>query len=190
MGFVYIITCTKSPKVYIGVTIRAVEQRWYAHCKSVERGYKNKFANAVRKYGSDSFQIKPVFKSNSLRELFDKEKQLIQEMDSIENGWNTTKGGEGGSAKGRKFSAEHRQRISVSNKGKHSGSQQRQQHKDTRKAYKPLEKIECPQCGKLLVQGRMPYHLECHAAGRINGNDFSTISSGTQGCYNSIYDKQ
>lgn len=100
-------------KKYIGITKRKPSYRW-----NNGKGYSNqpKFYNAINKYGWDLFNHQIV--KDNLPEQCAKtlEKILISVYDTIENGYNVTIGGEGGS--GRIVTEETRRKISESNKGK------------------------------------------------------------------------
>ena len=60
VGYIYKITCLINNKVYIGQTIRTIEDRWIKHQReSIGGKYQldTKFARALRKYGVDNFKI-------------------------------------------------------------------------------------------------------------------------------------
>lgn len=80
-------------KCYVGQTIeRPVSKRWGK--KGI--GYKGqvKFWNAIEKYGWENFKHIIVSKEFEVgKELNDAEKLLIEKLNSVENGYNTSPGG-------------------------------------------------------------------------------------------------
>ena len=138
----YVVYKHTSPngKVYIGITMKKPEYRW-----NNGRGYKtNKhFYNAILKYGWDNFQHDIVASGLTKEEACKMEQELIAKHDSTNTskGYNQSIGGESGSlgvkysletiekrkrnrtyttswAKGKKFSAEHIEKIRIANTGK------------------------------------------------------------------------
>lgn len=98
---IYKATNVVTGKFYIGKTIQSLKKRRYVHEWSAARGekargYKSKFYNALRKYGSGSFQWKIIDTANTLEELNKKERRYIAELDSIKRGYNISPGGAGG----------------------------------------------------------------------------------------------
>jgi group I intron endonuclease len=84
-----------SGKVYIGQTIHTLETRKNTHLKMVEVG-KSKFYKALKSYGVDNFDWVVIDTATTKDELNQKEKQYIQEYNSIEEGYNMVEGGTGG----------------------------------------------------------------------------------------------
>jgi hypothetical protein len=81
-------------KVYVGKT-KNFEDRKLKHYYS-PRYYKTKMANAIFKHGFDSIIWEVLFESDDSKIIDEKEKQLIIEFNSIENGYNISLGGDGG----------------------------------------------------------------------------------------------
>ena len=131
-----------SPKglVYIGITMKNPQHRW-----NNGNGYKpNKhFFNAILKYGWDNFKHEIIATGLSKETACELEKALIAEYDSTNplKGYNRSIGGDCGSlgvkyspeeiarirsgrvytsswAKGKKFTAEHIEKIRIANTGK------------------------------------------------------------------------
>lgn len=108
MGFIYIIRCSKSPKVYIGQTTENLLcNRWKTHRYVAKKytemidnpelrdelnGGNSHLYNAMAKYGRNNFTIEALDEVDNdlLNEL---EEQFIEEFDSITNGYNIRKGG-------------------------------------------------------------------------------------------------
>ena len=89
--FIYKITNNANGKMYIGQTIRPIEQRFNRHVRDAERGVLDThFARAIRKYGSEHFQIEVIDTAVSQLELNEKERHWIQYFDSVNMGYNET----------------------------------------------------------------------------------------------------
>lgn len=102
MGAVYKLT-SPSGKHYIGKTKGSLEIRWGQHKtlwkKLKEKGdYTGATPNlfyAFDKYGTDNWVKEILFESDNVEELNNKEIELIEQFDTIKNGYNVTKGGDG-----------------------------------------------------------------------------------------------
>lgn len=96
-GSIYIIRNTVNDKVYIGQTTMSINERFYAHKKpsthKARRTYK--LYNAMAKYGVDKFYIEPLEENVPIEKLDEKEIEYISKFGSFENGYNSTKGGDG-----------------------------------------------------------------------------------------------
>lgn len=76
-------------KTYIGITRQTVEKRWRNGL-----GYKNQpIYNQIKKYGWDNIKHIVLYENLSRQEAQLKEIELIQEYDSINNGYNISFGG-------------------------------------------------------------------------------------------------
>ena len=119
---VYCIKNTINNKEYIGLTTRALEERWKQHIRESNREgsweWNTPLGNAIKKYGKDSFQIFVLEECSSETELKQKEIQLIKERKSLasETGYNLTLGGDG--RLGYKLSEETKRKIGEGNLGK------------------------------------------------------------------------
>lgn len=112
-AYVYIITCRESGKQYVGETIHP-DKRWAGHVYAAEHGGKTKFSRAIRKYGSSVFEFELIagFLSQDDALLF--ETQLIRELNTVRNGYNSSEGGRGGLCP----SDEVRKKIGDANRGR------------------------------------------------------------------------
>lgn len=89
--FIYKITNNINGKMYIGQTIRPIEKRFNRHIRDAERGVLDThFARAIRKYGSEHFQVEELDIATTQDELNAKERYWIQYFDSINAGYNET----------------------------------------------------------------------------------------------------
>jgi group I intron endonuclease len=90
---IYRITNILNGKVYIGQTIRTLEERWKDHCSGNSKCLAIK--SAIDKYGADNFTIEPIDQANSFEELNKKEGDWIVAMNSLSpNGYNLKTGGD------------------------------------------------------------------------------------------------
>ena len=89
--WVYKITNIQNNKVYIGQTIRPVEQRFNRHINdAINNKLDTHFARAIRKYGKEKFTIEIIDKAENQEQLNLKEQYWIRQYNSIENGYNET----------------------------------------------------------------------------------------------------
>lgn len=97
-GYIYLITNKVNGKQYVGQTSKTIEKRWKQHL-SHSRYEQNYLYYAMRKYGTDNFDIKELDKiecsnSKELNDLLNKiEIRYISKYDTYENGYNLTIGG-------------------------------------------------------------------------------------------------
>ena len=95
-GIIYKATNKINNKVYIGQTIRTLEERIYYHYYRAANQPEithTHFINAIRKYGQEAFQWEIIDSAENKDELDNKEKYWIQYYDSIHNGYNIQAGG-------------------------------------------------------------------------------------------------
>ena len=98
MGFIYKITNDINDKVYIGKTIRTLPVRWREHLsdyKEIQEIDNRPLYSSMLKYGVNHFIIYEVEECPD-ELLNEREKFWIAFYDSYENGYNATKGGDGG----------------------------------------------------------------------------------------------
>lgn len=79
-------------KVYIGQTIKTLEERKCEHLKYVHNGKGFRFHKAIRKYGEDNFIWSVIDTASTVEELNQKECYWIEYYKSYINGYNSTKG--------------------------------------------------------------------------------------------------
>lgn len=71
---IYLIENVVNNKVYVGQTIRTLEQRWAAHVQSMKNGNGcPALMNAMLKYGVENFTIKQIDSASTKEELDKKE---------------------------------------------------------------------------------------------------------------------
>ena len=89
--FIYKITNTKNGKIYIGQSIRPIEQRFRRHINDATNNILDThFARAIRKYGPENFVIELLDSAKTQSELNEKEQFYIIKYDSVNNGYNET----------------------------------------------------------------------------------------------------
>lgn len=95
MAKIYKIINTINNKIYIGCTIKSIEERFAEHeSRSKIYKYKCKLYNSVKKYGWENFKIEEILDCDE-SEMFVLEKKYINEYNSFKLGLNSTLGGEG-----------------------------------------------------------------------------------------------
>ncbi len=127
---IYLVTCLANGKGYVGKTTNSLEARWKAHLKHARSGSNQVLQRAIRKHGDEQFVVRVVAECQTKEELNRTEIEKIVELGTrIPNGYNVTKGGDGGTGHlpgethpmyGRKHSDETRAQMSQSHIGKHS----------------------------------------------------------------------
>ena len=88
---IYKVTNKVNKKVYIGQTIRSIEERWKEHAEKGGALYR-----AINKYGKENFTVEQIDVACDRNELDEKEKYWIKYYDSTnkKKGYNLTYGGE------------------------------------------------------------------------------------------------
>ena len=121
MGYIYKITNQISKKCYIGETKKSNPYlRWNEHKRKIDQGIGcPALQDAVKKYGIENFTFEVLII------CFDEDRyrfeiEYIKKYNSIApNGYNLTKGGEGGGFYGKKHSQETIERIRITSKQKY-----------------------------------------------------------------------
>lgn len=95
--YVYKITNKINKKIYIGITVRSLSERFYEHYYHREKRKHLHLYAAMIKYGIESFSIEQIDFGKNQKELFEKEMYWIKTLKSDESdiGYNNTQGGEG-----------------------------------------------------------------------------------------------
>lgn len=89
--FIYKITNIQNGKIYIGQSIRPIEQRFKRHINdAINNKLDTHFARAIRKYGENSFVVELIDTAKSQSELTKKECYWINYYDSVNCGYNET----------------------------------------------------------------------------------------------------
>ena len=89
--WIYKITNIQNNKVYIGQTIRPIQDRFHRHITdALNNILDTHFARAIRKYGKDNFIIEQIDQAQTQDELNKKEQYWIQYYNSVQTGYNET----------------------------------------------------------------------------------------------------
>ena len=89
--WIYKITNIQNNKVYIGQTIRPIEQRFKRHISdALNNILDTHFARAIKKYGKENFIIEQIDTAQTQEELNQKEQYWIQYYNSVNEGYNET----------------------------------------------------------------------------------------------------
>ena len=89
--WIYKITNVQNNKIYIGQTIRPIQDRFHRHINdALNNILDTHFARAIRKYGKDNFIIEQIDQAQTQDELNKKEQYWIQYYNSVQNGYNET----------------------------------------------------------------------------------------------------
>lgn len=114
-------------KCYIGRTSRPLADRRKDHERGSKRP-KQIFHHALKKYGKENFEWSILVECATSEEMYEAERRLIKEVDTLApRGYNTTDGGDGGgvgegnSFFGKKHTAESKRKISESRRGQCMG---------------------------------------------------------------------
>ena len=115
MGSVYLLTNIINNKKYVGKTSRPIKMRLNEHFKNSSKKCRY-LSRAISKYGKEAFICSILFESDDIKELNNKEIELIKELNTTSpNGYNLTLGGEGAV-----FTEEIKQYISNKLKGRNN----------------------------------------------------------------------
>jgi len=116
VGCVYQAKSLVNGKLYIGKTMRTLEERKVAHLSASREGLNYPFPRAIHRHGLNGFEWRVLFESNNDAELLHMEKVLIAVKGSkVPAGYNSTDGGEGST--GLHPTEETRAKISASQVG-------------------------------------------------------------------------
>ena len=89
--WIYKITNIQNNKVYIGQTIRPIQDRFNRHINdAINNIIDTHFAKAIRKYGKENFIIEEIDTATTQEELTEKEKYWIQYYNAVNEGYNET----------------------------------------------------------------------------------------------------
>ena len=116
---IYMVKNKINGKMYIGQTVRGLEQRTREHITVANRNIDNTYFHcAIRKHGADNFNWTRLHTCDNIEELNKLETYYIGLYDTYENGYNLTLGGNG--SVGYEVSENTKRKISESLKGKNN----------------------------------------------------------------------
>ena len=95
MPYIYKIENKLNGKIYIGKTLKTIQERWKEHCRDFqkERYEKRPLYSAMNKYGIENFFIEEVEQCEE-SVLSEREKYWIEYYGSFKYGYNATNGGD------------------------------------------------------------------------------------------------
>ena len=102
MYYIYKITCKVTNKNYIGKSTVSIEERYRRHLSDAKH-LDTHLARAFKLYGEDAFELSLIEECpEDLTLLSNREIYWIDKFDSYYNGYNETKGGDGGNTYSKK----------------------------------------------------------------------------------------
>jgi len=123
MMIIYQARCLTSGKIYVGQTKTSLEERRCRHeYNAFSKNMQTYFYRALRKYGKDDFEWSIIYEASELEDLDVLEIQFIESLNTlVPNGYNLTKGGDGGDTFSRLSSEEQdqkRRKMSLASTGR------------------------------------------------------------------------
>lgn len=92
-SIIYKVINTETNEIYIGATRNSIDERKNDHIQKSDNGKGYKFHNAISTYGANAFRWEQIDTASTNNELASKEIKYISEYDTLENGYNSDKGG-------------------------------------------------------------------------------------------------
>ena len=92
-GIIYKATNVATGEVYIGATTINLKDRINDHYNKAIKDYGYKFQNAIREYGIENFTWEQIDTAQDPNELALKESNYIKKFDTVNNGYNSNRGG-------------------------------------------------------------------------------------------------
>ena len=89
---IYKITNILTEEIYIGQTTRPINERWQEHTYNSSSPL---LKIAIQKYGVENFTIEIIEKCKNIKKLTKREQYWINHYDSLQNGYNSNRGGNG-----------------------------------------------------------------------------------------------
>lgn len=133
-GIIYKVTNEINEKVYIGQTIVPLNERISAHIsRSLNKKDNMHFHRAIRKYGKVNFRWEVIARCDSKEELDKAEIAMIKKYNSRKEGYNSTRGGEGGSDPGFKHTRETKKKIAESLRGEENPNYGKHRSEETKR---------------------------------------------------------
>lgn len=90
---IYTIENKINGKKYVGSTTQGLKRRWAQHKKDAIKNPVTRIAKAIKKYGADNFILDAHIECDDIENMYDWERELISQYDTIKNGYNSHKGG-------------------------------------------------------------------------------------------------
>jgi hypothetical protein len=110
----YLVTNLITGDRYIGITERHIKDRWRQHIQTARSGRGYLLHVAIQQYGPQNFSCEHVASARSRYLLSKVEQELIEQYDTVEHGYNQTRGGDAGDKVGEPVSVADKTYISFS----------------------------------------------------------------------------
>lgn len=130
MGCIYCIQNLITNKRYIGQTKQRLSKRIYQHWMQARKGVDTPLYHAIRKYSKQDFKIFTLEECNICL-LDEKEQYWIEHFNTLKEGYNCNKGGQG--TLGFRHSEETKIKMSLSKKGKVSSQKGKKMSEEQKK---------------------------------------------------------
>lgn len=184
-GVIYLFTNTVNGKQYVGQTVSALKDRTKKHFYDARKGCTFLLHKAIRKYGEELFRVEEIDTAISRIDLNKKETLHILLLNTLKpNGYNISPGG--GGLSGVHHSAESRNKISQSLRGREFTKEHRQKISET-SAGRTLspesrEKISVAQIGKSVsLETRQRLSLAGYRRGDVSEETRKKMSQAGRG---------
>lgn len=131
MGYIYKITNTINNKLYIGKTIKTIQERWNEHIKKAKEHPNRYLYDAINHYGIDNFTIEQIEECDNEilneREIYWISYYNTYYLSDNSKGYNMTLGGEGGNTwEANPHKEETSRKLSQALTGKHKSEECKQ----------------------------------------------------------------
>lgn len=93
---IYCLTFKETGKKYVGFTSKGVMNRVHKHYINAMHGIDSHLYRAIRLYGIENIIIDILDSSEDKNKILEKEQHYIEKLNTIQDGYNETKGGSGG----------------------------------------------------------------------------------------------
>lgn len=95
-GYIYCISNDINNNKYVGKTIRSIKERFQEHCRDFRKYEceKRPLYSAMKKYGTEHFFVEQL-EEVEISKLEEREQYWINKLDTYNNGYNATIGGDG-----------------------------------------------------------------------------------------------
>ena len=151
-GLIYVATNKVNGKQYVGLTIRALKDRWNQHCSVARKCAKTYLHRAIVKYGPEQFDVQEFAYAQSRSVLGDLERDVILQLAPE---YNQTNGGE--VTFGRKYDDATKERIRIANTGKtRTESQRRQMSALKKQQYHDRPELKAATTQRLAIERDKP----------------------------------
>jgi len=158
----YLITNRLTFEQYIGITERNLKDRWRQHIRDGYKGTGYSIHGAMHQYGVENFQFEFIACAKNFDDLIELEKQLIDQYQTVELGYNLTRGGAKADAPGDEYTINGIHFISFNAACRHFGVDTQIAHqRKNRYGWSIEQALELEPAPKSEPR-RNPYEVEGH----------------------------